>query len=191
MILLRFLIVTLLALLPSSHAASGFPSFSSYAGKPYTVSYDRRSIRLNNEPVAFLSGSIHYPRSTPAMWPQLMKQAAADGPQHDSDLRVLELPPAHRGHMDWTGRGNLTLFLDAIAEAGLFANLRIGPYVCAEWDYGGIPAWLAYKEGVRFRSYNSIWRDAVQQWFEVVIGQTRSYFADRGGRSCWRRWRTS
>ena len=83
--------------------------------------------------------------------------------------------------MDWTGRGNLTLFLDAIAEAGLFANLRIGPYVCAEWDYGGIPTWLAYKPDMRFRAYNDAWRSAVEGWFKTVIAQTRSYFADQGG----------
>ena len=158
-----------------------FPSFSSYAGKPYAVTYDKRSLRLNDQPAAFLSGSIHYPRSTPAMWPQLMRQAAADG------LNMVEIYVFWNWHqptedaMDWSGRGNLTLFLDAVAEAGLFANLRIGPYVCAEWDYGGIPTWLAYKPGVRFRSYNDVWRGAVQRWFEVVIGATRDYFADRGG----------
>ena len=182
MTVLSVLLLTLLSLLPFTHSApSGFPSFHSYAGSPYTVSYDRRSIRLNDQPVTFLSGSIHYPRSTPGMWPQLMKQAAADG------LNMIQIYVFWNWHqptedvMDWTGRGNLTLFLDAIAEAGLFANLRIGPYVCAEWDYGGIPAWLAYKDGVRFRSYNAIWRDEVRKWFEEVIGQTRSYFADRGG----------
>ena len=85
------------------------------------------------------------------------------------------------GQLDWSGRGNLTLFLDAIAAAGLFANLRIGPYVCAEWDYGGIPTWLAYKEGIRFRSYNDQWRAAVQRWVSTVVNVTRAYFADRGG----------
>ena len=173
-------IVALLAIVADA-ASPTFPMFSSYAGKPYTVSYDRRSIRLNDQPVAFLSGSIHYPRSTPAMWPQLMKQAAADG------LNMIQIYVFWNWHqptedaMDWTGRGNLTLFLDAIAEAGLFANLRIGPYVCAEWDYGGIPTWLAYKDGVRFRAYNQPWMAEVTQWMKTVVAVTRPYFADHGG----------
>ena len=75
------------------------------------------------------------------------------------------------GQLDWSDRYNLTLFLDAIAEAGLFANLRIGPYVCAEWDYGGIPVWLSFKEGIRMRSYNQVWRDAVQKWVGTVVDQ--------------------
>ena len=158
-----------------------FPLYSAFAGKPYTVSYDRRSLRLNDQPAAFLSGSIHYPRSTPAMWPQLMKQAAADG------LNMIEIyvfwnyhEPVE-GRFTWADRGNLTLFLDAIKEAGLFANLRIGPYVCAEWDYGGIPTWLAFKPGMRYRAMNQPWLDAVQQWVQLVIDVTRGYFADHGG----------
>jgi hypothetical protein len=63
------------------------------------------------------------------------------------------------------------VFLDAIAEAGLFANLRIGPYVCAEWDYGGIPVWLSFKEGIKMRSYNQVWRQEVQKWVGTVIDQ--------------------
>ena len=182
---LSLLLLAVLALLPATNgappASSAFPTFSSYAGSPYTVTYDRRSIRLNDQPVTFLSGSIHYPRSTPGMWPALMKQAAADG------LNMIQIYVFWNWHqptedvLDWSGRGNLTLFLDAIAEAGLFANLRIGPYVCAEWDYGGIPTWLSFKPDIRMRAYNQVWMDAVTQFYKEVIAQTRSYFADHGG----------
>ena len=185
MLLPLLLLLSLLSLttsLPHSAAApSAFPLYSSYAGKPYTVSYDARSLRLNDQPVTFMSGSIHYPRSTPGMWPSLMQQAALDG------LNMIEIyvfwnqHEQVEGQLDWSGRGNLTLFLDAIAEAGLFANLRIGPYVCAEWDYGGIPTWLAYKPGMRFRAYNQPWMDAVRKWVGEVITETRTYFADHGG----------
>ena len=146
--------LTLLALLPTSclSANASFPSYSSYAGKPYTVSYDARSLRLNDEPALFVSGSIHYPRSTPGMWPGLMRAAAADG------LNMIEIyvfwnyhEPVE-GQFDWSDRGNLTLFLDAVAQAGLFANLRIGPYVCAEWDYGGIPTFRRQHPQPRLRS---------------------------------------
>ncbi len=43
-----------------------------------------------------------------------------------------------RGTYDFSGRANLSQFLQEAANAGLFVNLRIGPYVCAEWDYGGL-----------------------------------------------------
>ena len=44
-----------------------------------------------------------------------------------------------QGEYDFSGRANLTYFLDLAAEAGLFVNVRIGPYVCAEWSFGGLP----------------------------------------------------
>ena len=180
-LLLHLLLGVSLFCVSPAVASSAYPSYRSYAGKPYRVSYDQRSIRLNDEPVTFLSGSIHYPRSTPGMWPSLMQQAALDGVNMIELYVFWNYHEMVEGQYDWTGRGNLTLFLDAIADAGLFANLRIGPYVCAEWDYGGIPTWLAYKEGMHFRSYNDHWRAAVQHWVGIVIDQTRNYFADRGG----------
>ena len=139
-------------------------------------------IRLNDQPVMFMSGSIHYPRSTPGMWPGLMKAAAADG------LNMIEIyvfwnyHEQVEGTFDWSERGNLTLFLDAIKEAGLFANLRIGPYVCAEWDYGGIPvmAGVQAQHATCARTI-SPGCDAVQAWMQRVIDETRDYFADRGG----------
>ena len=70
------------------------------------------------------------------MWPSLMQQAALDGVNMIELYVFWNYHEMVEGQYDWTGRGNLTLFLDAIADAGLFANLRIGPYVCAEWDYG-------------------------------------------------------
>ena len=70
---------------------------------------------------------------------------------------------------DWTGRGNLTKFMELASEAGIFVNLRIGPYVCAEWTYGGLPAWLGQKAGVAFRQTNPVWQPAMAKWFRQVV----------------------
>ena len=53
--------------------------YSDLGGKPYTVSFDRRAILLGDKPAMLMSGSIHYPRSTPGMWPKLMAEARAAG----------------------------------------------------------------------------------------------------------------
>ena len=64
-----------------------------------------------------------------------------------------------------------------------FVNLRIGPYVCAEWTYGGIPAWLGLKPGVAFRQTNKLWQDAMEKWFALVVRRMAeaSLFATSGG----------
>ena len=54
-------------------------------------------------------------------------------------------------------------------------------YVCAEWDYGGIPVWLGFKEGIAFRAYNDVWMKYMQQWFVTVVDRLKPYFSVNGG----------
>lgn len=84
---------------------------------------------------------------------------------------------------DFSGRGNLTMFMQYAQEAGIFINLRIGPYVCAEWTYGGLPAWLGQKPGVAFRQTNSVWQPAMEKWFNHIVQLMAqgSFFATQGG----------
>ena len=108
-------------------------SYSDVRGKPYKVSYDHRAILINGERVLLQSAGMHYPRSSPSMWPQLMQDSAAAG------LNTMQTYVFHnyheevKGHWDWTTEHrNLSGFIQAAADAGMFVNLRIGPYVCAE-----------------------------------------------------------
>ena len=62
-----------------------------------------------------------------------------------------------KGVFDFSsGNKDLLGFLSVVREAGLFVNLRVGPYVCAEWNYGGLPAWLREEPGIVFRDYNKV-----------------------------------
>jgi hypothetical protein len=71
--------VLLLLCLVAGALASGFPSFSDFQGEKYSVTYNNRSVLLNGEPALFLSGSVHPPRSTPAMWPGIFSQMRENG----------------------------------------------------------------------------------------------------------------
>ena len=62
---------------------------------------------------------------------------------------------------DYGFNGNVTHFLALAREHDLFVLWRFGPYVCAEWDYGGLPVWLGFEEDIVFRSYNQAWMDAM------------------------------
>ena len=117
--------------------------YSDLQGQPYAVSFDSRSIRLNDKPAILLSGSIHYPRSTPGMWRSLFKEARAAG------LNTIEsyvfwnyhqrtIDDYNRSVYDYGGRGNVSQFLQIAKEENLFVIWRFGPYICAEWP-GGCP----------------------------------------------------
>ncbi|CAF4731114.1 unnamed protein product, partial [Rotaria magnacalcarata] len=78
----------------------------------------------------------------PGMWPYIMKMAKNQGLNTVQTYVFWNIHEQKPGVLDFTGRANLSQFLQDAADAGLFVNLRIGPYVCAEWNYGGLPAWL-------------------------------------------------
>ncbi|KAK6151941.1 hypothetical protein DH2020_014576 [Rehmannia glutinosa] len=119
-----------------------------------TVSYDDKAFIINGKRRILISGSIHYPRSTPQMWPDLIQKAK------DGGLDVIQTYVFWNGHepspgkYNFEGRFDLVKFIKLVQQAGLYVHLRIGPYVCAEWNFGGFPVWLKYVPGIEFRTDN-------------------------------------
>ncbi|GLT39194.1 hypothetical protein SLA2020_134000 [Shorea laevis] len=148
-----------------------------------SVSYDRKALLINGHRRILFSGSIHYPRSTPEMWEDLIQKAK------DGGLDVIETyvfwnvhEPA-AGNYNFEGRYDLVRFIKTIQKAGLYAHLRIGPYVCAEWNFGGFPVWLKYVPGISFRTDNEPFKRAMQGFTEKIVGLMKSekLFESQGG----------
>ncbi|GAU19559.1 hypothetical protein TSUD_303720 [Trifolium subterraneum] len=118
------------------------------------VTYDGRSLIIDGQRKLLISASIHYPRSVPAMWPGLV-QTAKEGGVDVIETYVFwnghELSP---GNYYFGGRFDLVNFAKIVQEAGMYLILRIGPFVAAEWNFGGVPVWLHYIPGTVFRTYN-------------------------------------
>jgi beta-galactosidase len=169
---------------PSGATASpSYPSYADFGGQAYNVSYDKRALTLNGEGALFLSGAVHPPRGTPDDWQGWFASAKANGLNMLQVYVFWNFHEEVEGQYNFAGRGNLTLFMEKAAAASIFINLRIGPYVCAEWTYGGLPAWLGEKPGVAFRQTNAVWQPAMEKWFNVVIGRMAEAkaFAGQGG----------
>ncbi|XP_023744380.1 beta-galactosidase isoform X2 [Lactuca sativa] len=147
------------------------------------VSYDDKAIIINGRRRILMSGSIHYPRSTPQMWPDLIKKAK------DGGLDVIQTYVFWNGHepspgkYNFEGRYDLVKFIKTVQEAGLYVNLRIGPYVCAEWNFGGFPVWLKYVPGMSFRTDNGPFKSAMQRFTEKIVSMMKSeeLFEPQGG----------
>ncbi|CAN1314602.1 Beta-galactosidase 5 [Linum perenne] len=136
-----------------------------------TVTYDNKAILINGQRRLLLSGSIHYPRSTPEMWEDLI-QKAKDGGLDCIDTYVFwNVHEPSPGNYNFEGRYDLVRFIKTIQKVGLYVHLRIGPYVCAEWNFGGFPVWLKYVDGISFRTDN--------QPFKVSFNE--KLFASQGG----------
>ncbi|KAL0397006.1 UNVERIFIED_CONTAM: Beta-galactosidase [Sesamum calycinum] len=139
-----------------------------------SVSYDHKAISVNGQRRILISGSIHYPRSTPEMWPDLIQKAKEGG------LDVIQTYVFWNGHEPepgkyyFEGRYDLVKFIKLVHQAGLYVNLRIGPYACAEWNFGGFPVWLKYVPGISFRTNNGPFKAAMQKFTTKIVNMMKA-----------------
>lgn len=148
-----------------------------------SVTYDRKALVINGQRRILFSGSIHYPRSTPEMWEDLINKAKEGG------IDVIESYVFWNGHEPSPGNYNfevrydLVRFVKTIQRAGLYAHLRIGPYVCAEWNFGGFPVWLKYVPGISFRTDNEPFKMAMKGFTEKIVNLMKSenLYESQGG----------
>ncbi|KAM7471820.1 hypothetical protein LguiA_010003 [Lonicera macranthoides] len=139
-----------------------------------SVTYDHKAIIVNGQRKILISGSIHYPRSTPEMWPQLIQKAKEGG------LDVIQTYVFWNGHEPQPGkyyfeeRYDLVKFIKLVKQAGLYVHLRIGPYACAEWNFGGFPVWLKYVPGISFRTDNGPFKAAMQKFTTKIVNMMKA-----------------
>ncbi|PKU78400.1 beta-galactosidase 5 [Dendrobium catenatum] len=147
------------------------------------VTYDRKAIIINGQRRILISGSIHYPRSTPEMWEGLVQKAK------DGGLDVIQTYVFWNGHepspgkYNFEGRYDLVRFIRTVQRAGLYLHLRIGPYICGEWNFGGFPVWLKYVPGISFRTDNEPFKNAMQGFTQKIVEMMKreSLFESQGG----------
>ncbi|CAI9773576.1 unnamed protein product [Fraxinus pennsylvanica] len=148
-----------------------------------SVSYDHKAISVNGQRRILISGSIHYPRSTPEMWPDLIQKAK------DGGLDVIQTYVFWNGHEPepgkyyFGGRYDLVKFIKLVQQAGLYVHLRIGPYACAEWNFGGFPVWLKYVPGISFRTNNGPFKAAMQKFTTKIVNMMKAerLYESQGG----------
>jgi len=156
-------------------------TYEDVRGTPYKVGYDHRAITINGNRTMLISGVIHYPRSTPGMWPYLMNMAKKNGLNTIQTYVFWNLHEPTPNTTNYEGRANLNQFLQAAANAGLFVNLRIGPYICAEWNYGGLPVWLNQIPNMVFRRNNAAWKSEMRRFVLKIVDYVTPYLAKNGG----------
>ncbi|WJX34747.1 Beta-galactosidase 10 [Trifolium repens] len=147
------------------------------------VTYDGRSLIINGQRKLLISASIHYPRSVPAMWPGLVQTAKQGG------VDVIETYVFWNGHelspgnYYFGGRFDLVKFAKIVQDAGMYLILRIGPFVAAEWNFGGVPVWLHYIPGTVFRTYNQPFMHHMEKFTTYIVNlmKQEKLFASQGG----------
>ncbi|KAA8536069.1 hypothetical protein F0562_028547 [Nyssa sinensis] len=142
-----------------------------------------RALIINGQRRILFSGSIHYPRSTPEMWEGLIKKAKDGGLDVIDTYVFWNVHEPSPGNYDFEGRYDLVRFIKMVHKAGLYVHLRIGPYICAEWNFGGFPVWLKFVPGISFRTDNKPFKMAMQRFTHKIVGMLKKekLFESQGG----------
>ncbi|KAL1554443.1 glycosyl hydrolase family 35 protein [Salvia divinorum] len=186
---IRLLLLVILSLLLKSNACAKRardlnlnPKRNPNPNRP-VVAYDARSLIINGSRVLLFYGSIHYPRSTPDMWPDLITKAKECGLNVIQTYVFWNIHEPVQGKLNFEGNYDLLKYIKLIGDSGLWVTLRTGPYIEAEWNMGGFPYWLKEVPNITFRSYNEPFMFHMKKYAETIIKMVKAkkLFADQGG----------
>lgn len=136
---------------------------------------------IDNQAVKIISGAVHYFRIPPTQWKQTLYNLKAMGCNCVETYVPWNLHEPQKGVFDFSGLADITKFLDSAQELGLYVIVRPSPYICAEWDFGGLPAWLLATDGMRIRSQHPDYLEAVSDYYEVLLPKLIPYQFTQGG----------
>lgn len=145
------------------------------------VTYDQRSFLIHGERTLFIMGEVHYARSPRALWPALLDRCVAGGLNSIASYIFWNWHEAERDCYDFSEDRDLGYFLSLCAERKLHVLLRMGPYCCAEWNYGGYPSWLRDEPGIVIRTENEPYQRRVRQYFRHLCAEVVPYLITHGG----------
>ena len=119
---------------------------------------------LDGKPLQILSGEMHYPRIPREYWRARFRMARAMGLNTISTYVFWNLHEPTPGKFDFSGNNDVAAFVREAAAEGLQVIVRPGPYVCAEWELGGYPAWLLADPSLVLRSTDEKFTRPVERW---------------------------
>ncbi len=140
-----------------------------------------RQFLLRGKPFQILSGELEYARIPRADWRDRLRKVHALGLNTITVYVFWNLHEATPGTYDFSGQNDVAEFLREAQEEGLYVVLRPGPYVCAEWDLGGYPAWLLKSHEMLLRSSQPAYIEAARRWILRLGKELAPLQASRGG----------
>ncbi|PTG88935.1 beta-galactosidase [Staphylococcus chromogenes] len=136
---------------------------------------------LDDKPFKILSGTIHYFRMPKEDWAHSLYNLKALGFNTVETYVPWNFHEMIEGEYDFTGHKDVGLFLKTAHDLGLYAIVRPSPFICAEWEFGGLPAWLLNDRNMRIRSRDPKFLEKVEKYFHELFKILTPLQIDNGG----------
>ncbi|XP_054827031.1 beta-galactosidase-1-like protein [Eublepharis macularius] len=159
----------------------GLPLQVTSEAHSFSIDYTSNSFRKDGVPFRYISGSIHYFRIPPAYWKDRLLKMYMSGLNAVQVYVPWNYHEPLPGMYNFIGDRDLEGFLDLVAQIGLLVILRPGPYICAEWEMGGLPFWLLAKPDIVLRTTNPDFLQAVDTWLDVLLPKIKPRLYCNGG----------
>jgi beta-galactosidase len=159
-----------MALVGSSNAAPG-----------HTFKISDGKFLLDGKPFVVLAGEIHPSRVPKEYWRQRIRMAKAMGLNTISVYEFWNMHEPEKGRFTFKDNEDVARFVRICQEEGMWVILRPGPYVCAEWEFGGYPYWLLNEPGLVVRSQEPQFMKYAKRYLQRMAKQTASLQITHGG----------
>ena len=145
------------------------------------LTYEGKRFYMDGKPFTIISGAIHYFRVPREYWRDRLLKLKECGFNTVETYTCWNLHEPKEGVFDFSGMLDIEAYIDLATELGLYVILRPGPYICAEWDLGGLPSWLLKYENMTLRCMDDGYLSRVRPYYEQLLSRIRPRLAKNGG----------
>ncbi len=145
------------------------------------LTYEGNSFYMDGEKYTVLSGTMHYFRIPREYWYDRLLKLKECGFNTVETYTPWNLHEPSEGEFDFSGNLDVSEYITLAEALGLNVILRPGPYICAEWDFGGLPAWLLKYEKMPLRCYDETFLSKVKRYYDALLDKVRPHLASNGG----------
>ena len=146
------------------------------------LTYDKQNFLMDGKPYQILSGAIHYFRVVPEYWEDRLKKLKACGFNTVETYTCWNLHERREGEFDFSGILDIEKFISIAESLDLNVIIRPGPYICAEWDFGGLPSWLLKYPNIALRCNDPLYLEKVEPYYKELLSRIRPHLCTNGGR---------
>jgi len=158
-----------------------FCTANTVLGKSGNFTVGDKTFLLNGQPFVVKAAEVHYPRIPRPYWEHRIKMCKALGMNTLCLYVFWNIHEQREGVFDFTGNNDVAAFCRLAQKNGMYVIVRPGPYVCAEWEMGGLPWWLLKKKDIRLRERDPYFMERVKIFEEKVGEQLRPLTIQNGG----------
>ncbi len=135
----------------------------------------------DGKPIKIISGAVHYFRNMPDTWSDIFKKLRALGCNCVETYCAWNMHEKQKGVFDFEGILDIAKFIKTASDEGLMVIVRPGPYICAEWEFGGLPWWIQTEEDMEIRCSNPTYIKYFDRYLDRLFDEIRPFLSINGG----------